>query len=186
MRSFPRNPNGILHTILRREDQVTVDDQKDVHLMFYWRLRDFTSSTTWDYYKINCVVMTFYPEQTPTYPMKTGLNRPINYVWIDYDDEDVPKEVPYNRAGLKHWMADQKFSIKIFPRVLASAGQSSYKPNEITKSDWINTYYNDTHFLGLKASFSQIQPQGMGNEKCKYKIVMKAYVSFSQPILLNA
>lgn len=180
-----RNPNGIFHTVHMREDHIMVDNQKDYHTSWYWRLRDFTSSAAWDYYKINCVVMKFIPENNPTYPMAAHIECPSNYAWIDYDDEDVPTLVPYNRPGLRHWMGDKTFSIKIYPRVLTSAGQGSYKQNEITKPGWINTFYNDTHYLGLKTSFAQLIPVGTGNVKTGYKVLIKAYVSYMQPMFAN-
>lgn len=178
--------NGVFNTIHLREEHVTVTDEKDVHLSVAFALNNFVHQPVhWDYYKINCIVMTVYPEQTGTFPHHPGLRRPINYAWIDYDDDDRPQFVPYNWHGIKHWMADEKFSMKLYPRLLTSSGQASFKPNAIVKGGWINSTYPDTQYLGIKLSFGMIRPQGTGKEMASYKIVFKAYVSYKHPIYLN-
>jgi len=84
--------------VLRQENHLSVTS--DYTKAWQFKLKDFTTSGAYDYYKINCIVVKFNPEQTSTFS-RPGEYVRFNFGWIDYDDTNNPTETDINRQNLK-------------------------------------------------------------------------------------
>lgn len=187
-RRFPHRNTGLYHVVLRDENHFTVSAGSPFKHAWQFKLKQFTQSQQYDYYKINCIVITFTPEHGGPFTRPEDI-RVVNFGWIDYDDTNDPTATDINRQGLKKWRCDRTQSFKIYPRCLASRGvntpSSGERPlNSIQKPGWMNTAFNEVVHLGLKTIFTD--PSSADKKTTasplSYNVGVKCYVSFKQPI----
>lgn len=188
-RRFPNRTTGLYHVVLRDENHFKVSAGAPYKHAWQFKLKQFTQSQAFDYYRINCIVITFTPEHGGPFTRPEDI-RVVNFGWIDYDDTSDPTATDINRQGLKKWRCDKTQSFKIYPRCLASRGvnnpSSGERPlNSIQKPGWMNVFYNEVVHLGLKTIFTD--PSSADGKttatSLSYNVGVKCYVSFKQPIL---
>ncbi|ADD62476.1 capsid protein [Human stool-associated circular virus NG13] len=179
-------------TRLIKQDTFRVDAAgKGVGLTF--TLGEFlTGQITWDYYRINTIVVTFLPQINPTMPIDQGTGGGgFNETSVDFDDATPPtsKISMENWNNTKFWRNDRKFTIKfrpVFHRLVATSATSTTPVSaefnqRRNRGVWLNSAYKDIPHFGLKTFFVNNFTNPAQNTII-YQILIKAYVSFKRPI----
>lgn len=133
---------------------------------------EFTS--LYDMYKINCVKITFYPQQTVSNSINTAYNANASsrfFTVIDYNDSNSPTSLDELR---------QYQSCKITP-VLRQHKRVIYKPkildtNGFSISPWMSTATPNANYLGLK--YAAEPTDATLGASMIYTVEAKLYMSF--------
>lgn len=155
-----KSRNGLLH--MHRAGSLTtvlVTGGTNLVSVASFKLADVYStadfSNLFEYYRINCVVLKFYPVQDSNdmanYP--TFIN-PIMAFYVDYDDATVPSSVDalYEYGGTKDFVFNKAVSFKIFPKTIALGvgGASNAAIVNTYRKQWFRTNQLDVPYYAFK------------------------------------
>jgi hypothetical protein len=175
----------VFHGRFHKADVQPVESGKGRGLGLTFKLKDFLpSAITWDYYRINMLVVKIIPRTSPAYPGEPN-GRGINMGYLDFDSSTAPVVFTdmLNMQNMKKWYSDKIMTFKWRPRT--TGGLTNVETGGVVAASvnkpkvWINSSNWDILHYGLKLWLVNNEP----TKQISYDIWTTAYISFKQPLI---
>jgi len=171
----------MVHVRLMKKDHYKISTSGYGTFMKF-ALKDFTENNSWDYFRINRIVVKYIPDQTNVFIRSTidGLGASV----IDYDGRDAPTSLKQliNQQTARLHRFSYGFTRSFVPRVAIGAQTNSTATTDVNPAvigkakQWLNMEYAATPHNGLAVWTDGYT--GTGDPLIGFSIVTKAYVSF--------
>ncbi|XCD31261.1 capsid protein [bream circovirus 1] len=179
-----RRQHGVFHLRLIKQDQAVINANSFFGGAFSFKMADYLTSLSWDYYRINAAVVQFIPRVSPSFTSDANGGAICSAV-LDYDDKVSPTTATslMNQQGVRLWRNDRRFSIKWVPRVQIGLGYNN--GTEVSASgigrprQWINSAYNQVEHYGLKF----VLANNGDTTKLEWDVITKLYISLKRPLI---
>lgn len=165
------------HVRLMRRDHALLKAGQSIGVAFVTKIKDFVDGITWDYYKINKIVIKFQPRSDSRCPAGHETNG-VCASSIDYDTPVAPKAFE-ELANLQNTRFFKTLSThtRIFrPKAHTNLMGASANAG-LVSSPWIDSGYPEVEHYGLRAWLTN-----NGGGDVSWDIIIKLYCTFKQPL----